>query len=51
MRSGDLIFDSQEKEVLIFNNVKYLVKNFDDLSRTEIKERLFHLDKLLGQYS
>ena len=44
-------FDAQEKEVLMLKNLKYVIKNFDELSRGEIKETLLHLYDMIDRYS
>jgi hypothetical protein len=48
---SEQVFTSQEKEVLISNHLKYLINNFNNLSRTKIKNDLLNLFDLLNRYS
>jgi hypothetical protein len=44
-------FNIQEKELLISNHLKYLIQNFDNLSRIKIKNDLLNLFDILERYS
>ena len=48
---SEQIFDIQEKELLIFNHLKKLITDFDNLSRIKIKEDLLNLVDILERYS
>lgn len=48
---SEQVLDTQEKELLISNHLKYLTKNFDNLPRIKIKDDLLNLLDMLERYS
>jgi len=48
---SEQVFDTQEKQVLISKHLESLIANFDNLSKSKIKDNLLHLYDMLDRYS